>query len=902
MSLKGVTIFITLCFVLGYSCPASRAEQPQGAAAKRILVLCSYHPNYAWAQSVMEGIHSVFDTEEHDVILHFEYMDTKLHQPAVVFDLLRTLYGVKYADIAFDVIIASDNNALDFLMAYRDNLFPGTPVVFCGIVGFRDSMIRGRRDFTGILETYDIAGTIEVALKIHPDTRYIAVVSGVSTSSLIHQSLFYRQQATFAGRVTFIDLCRLNPSHLKRRLETLPDHTVILYLAYYKAPDGTFFSVPESTTLVFEHSKRPIYSLWRHTIGHGVVGGMMIDGVRQGQKAAEYALRIIIGAKAASLPVIRSGQAEPVFDYNMLKHNNIPKSRLPANAVILNEPRTPYYRYKYRIWAIIAFCLLQSATIVMLRQNLRRRRNAETALKASEELHRVTMENILDPVFITDDDGRFTFVWPNVMQVLGYTVDEVRAMGNIALLAGDRLVRLEALETQDTIRNIESTVIDKGGARHFYLVSVKRVAIKDGTRLYTFHDITNRKHAQKKQAQLESQLLHARKMEAIGTFAGGISHDLNNILGAIITCSEIALQDIPRSNPVHEDIRHILNAANRGRNLIRRILAFSRRQDPEREAVDVGTVVQECLALLEYVIPTAIDIQIHLPEEPAPVWADPTKLHQVIMNLCLNAVQAMQGRPGKLTIAVDPFTLPSASSSPVPELKPGPYIRISVSDTGLGMEESVMDRIFDPFFTTRGHAGGTGLGLSVAHGIVTQDGGAIKVDSIPGQGSTFYIYLPMNARESASRAPVRASSPLPGNERILLVDDDADMLYSVGKLLERLGYRVAAHEKSVEALEVFQKDPDGFDLVITDQVMPSMTGLELAQRISGRRPDLPVILCSGFLDEHSLETSEASLRDHGVNAFIHKPFSSVEFTQVIRRVLHHRGQRRHEGAKSWPAF
>ncbi len=888
MPLKRTLILIFICFTAGYCCTSSRADPHQGEAVKRVLVLCSYHPSYEWAQSVMQGIQSVFDNEIPKVILHFEYMDTKHHPPVVIFELLQELYSAKYNDIAFDAIIASDNNALDFLLAYRDSLFPDTPVIFCGIAGFRDSMLRGRQGFTGILEDYDIIGTIEMALKIHPDTRHIAVVSGVSTSSLIHQSIFYREQAKFANRVTFIDLCRLNPSRLKRLLEDLPDHTIILYMSYYKAPDGSFFSVRESTALVFNHSKRPVYSLWRHTLGEGVLGGMMIDGAWQGRKAAEHALKVINGAPVGSLPVIRKCQASPMFEYRMLRFHNIPKSSLPARAVVINEPQTLYYQYKHLIWAFIAVCGYLSVTIMVLWHNLRRRRKAEMALKASEELHRITMDNILDPVFITDDDGRFVFVCKNITHLLGYTMDEMLAMSNISALLGQHFVDVMQLEKRGEIRNLEKMITDKRGNRHHYLISVKHVSINDGTMLYTFHDITDLKRSEKKQIQLESQLMHAQKMETIGCFAGGIAHDLNNILGAITTCSEIALQDIPPEDPVHEDIHHVLHAASRGKNLIRQILAFSRQQDRGKQPVPVKTVLKECLALLEYVIPSTVDVKMQFPEENIQAWADPTMLHQVIMNLCLNAEQAMKGTSGTLNICIDAVTIPSAEDGAAPKLRLGEYVRISVADTGCGMEESVKKHVFEPFFTTRRKYGGTGLGLSVAHDIVKRDGGAITVDSTPGMGSTFHIYLPKKMKETTPSTPdPAAASLLPGNERILLVDDDADMLYSAKKLLERLGYSVVGHEESLNALESFRREPDAFNLVITDQIMPTMTGLQLAEQLTKYRPDIPVILFSGFWDEQIIDKSEESLQHHGISAFIHKPFSSFEISRLIRKVLHH---------------
>jgi hypothetical protein len=407
MTRRFSVIFALVCFLIGHPPLSTLADEKEAGPVKRVLVLNFHHPSYEWGRSVMGGIESVFDHTEIDVLCSYEHMDTKHHQPHIIFELLKELYSKKYAGFKFDGIIAADNNALDFLLAYRDTLFPGSPVVFCGITGFRESMLMGHRGFTGILENYDIKSTIEMALAIHPETRNIAVSSGVSTSSRIHQDQFRQVMPEFKERVNFIDLTRLDVPQLTNRLATFPARPIILYLAYYKKPDGTFLAVSESTSLVLKHSGLPADSLWDHTLGNGIVGGMMISGDVQGRQAAEYALKILKGIDIETLPVTPGSDVSPIFDYRMLKYFNIPRSKLPKNAVIRNEPQTLYYRYKYLIWAFIALAFYQSFKIFILRRNLGKRKQAEEDLAESQAQLQSILTSMQDIVFVFDRQGVF---------------------------------------------------------------------------------------------------------------------------------------------------------------------------------------------------------------------------------------------------------------------------------------------------------------------------------------------------------------------------------------------------------------------------------------------------------------------------------------------------------------
>lgn len=381
------------------------------------------------------------------------------------------------------------------------------------------------------------------------------------------------------------------------------------------------------------------------------------------------------------------------------------------------------------------------------------------------------------------------------------------------------------------------------------------------------------------QKQLEESLRQSQKMEAIGTLAGGIAHDFNNILFSILGYTQLSLEIVEKDSLLYSNLQEVLTAGNRAKDLVQQILAFSRQTDQELTPVRIDLIIKEALVLMRASLPTTIEIHKNIKSD-ALVLADPTQIHQVLMNLCINAGQAMEGENGRLTIELVSLEIDSDFSGEHPFLESGPYINLNVSDTGKGMTPEVMARVFDPFFTTRQRTDGTGLGLSVVHGIVKSCGGTIHVFSEPDKGSTFKVFLP--AVERRINLETRDPGPIPrGNERILFVDDEPVLATMGRQLLESLGYRVSAKTDSIEALEVFRENSDKFDLVITDMTMPHMTGEKLATELMHIRPNIPIILCTGF--SRTIDDIKATAL--GIRAFISKPVLKREIAETIRKVL-----------------
>lgn len=388
-----------------------------------------------------------------------------------------------------------------------------------------------------------------------------------------------------------------------------------------------------------------------------------------------------------------------------------------------------------------------------------------------------------------------------------------------------------------------------------------------------FRDITRTK-------QLEKQLLQAQKMEAIGTLAGGIAHDFNNLLTPVIGQAEIAMHLLPQDSPIQHHLAQVIEAGFRARDLVQQILAFSRQSEPRRVPLRLAPVLKNTLTLLRASLPTTIEIRQNINAGSDVILADQTEIHQILLNLSTNAAYAMGEKGGVLEISLVDMALGPDDTSQHFDLSPGPYLRLSVSDTGHGMDQVVMDRIFDPFFTTKALGEGTGMGLAVVHGIVKSYGGAIIVKSAPGRGSCFDVFIPRFEGDM----PITIEPPelLPsGNERILLVDDERVVVDVVQEILEHLGYQVVSTVSSISALDAFRKEPHKFDIVITDLTMPKMTGKELAREILRVRPNVPIILCTGFSD---LMTKEEA-KTFGISEFVMKPVNMADMAITVRKVL-----------------
>ena len=515
-------------------------------------------------------------------------------------------------------------------------------------------------------------------------------------------------------------------------------------------------------------------------------------------------------------------------------------------------------------------------------------KKAKESLKESEENYRILFDNAPDLIVVFNAEGNLLDLNKKFEEESGYSREEMigKSIFTSGILAESSVNRsipfFKKILAGEKRVLFEVEGVTKDGGKISYELMAVPIKKKDGKIVAvqaTLRNITERKQIEQEKEKLRAQLIQAQKMEAIGTLAGGIAHDFNNILSAVIGYTELARMKLEADSEIKDDLKEVHNAAVRAKDLVKQILAFSRQTQEERMPVQTSLLVKEALKLIRSTLPTTIDIRQNI-QSKSVVLSDPTQLHQIVMNLCTNAAHAMHGESGILEATLTDVEIDSDFCSTHPEIQPGAYQKLTVSDTGHGITPGVMNRIFDPFFTTKPKGEGTGLGLSVVHGIVKDCGGTITVYSEPDKETAFNLYFPIIKGEAEEKLEEQKIIPT-GTERILVVDDEKTIVDITRRILTSLGYEVEARTSSLEALELFEAIPNKFDLVITDMTMPRMTGDMLARELMKIRPDLPIILCTGFSQNITREKAETM----GIKAFLMKPLLKEEMAHTIRRVL-----------------
>lgn len=527
-------------------------------------------------------------------------------------------------------------------------------------------------------------------------------------------------------------------------------------------------------------------------------------------------------------------------------------------------------------------------SIVGTVQDITERKHAEEALRQSEEKFKTIANYTVDWESWFAPDGKYLWVNPAVERITGYSADEVLAMPDfisVMIAEEDQGPFKKYFETALTGTRGENYGVryrHKNGPLLWLSVAWQPVYGSEGTFLgirTSGRDITALRQAEEERRNLEKQLFQAQKMEAIGTLAGGIAHDFNNILSGIIGYAELLEMDANEAGL--KKIKQILHAAERARNLIKQILAFSRQVEQDKKPMDFRSVIQEALKLLRATTSAKMNISMELPDQAVVINADYTRMHQVIMNIGTNAVHAMGEKGGLLEIRLSCENVTEGNLSRNLNLSPGLYAKLSIRDTGQGIDPAHMSRLFDPFFTTKKIGEGTGLGLAVVYGIVHDHGGGIGVVSQWGRGATFNVYLPVTEDVPMPHGAPEFKQIPRGHERILFVDDENDLVDVGCQVLRGLGYQVTGCSESPDALRIYLQNPDSFDLVITDMNMPSMSGADLASAILKVCSDQSIILCTGYSDYIDREKAE----ELGIKEYIMKPLTRETLGLLVRKVL-----------------
>jgi PAS domain S-box-containing protein len=630
----------------------------------------------------------------------------------------------------------------------------------------------------------------------------------------------------------------------------------------------------------------------------------MVNPLALQEFSLENGLMTDIEELAGSLEVYRpDGTIRPVDEAPPLRA--LQGEAVRSQEEIIRTPGSGQLRYR----EVSAFPVRQPGGSIIgsvsIVRDITQRKQTELALQASEERWATTLASIGDAVIATDTSGNIMFMNVVAEALTGWTLDEAAAkpVTTVFHIINENTRK----EVDNPVAKVLRDGMIVGLANHTLLVKKDGMEVpiddsgapirdKEGKTagvVLVFRDITERKRAEEvlnnayealkretnERQRTEETLRQAQKMDALGTLSGGIAHDFNNILAAIIGFSELLASHVIKGSRDERHLGRIMEASLRGRELVRQMLTFSRKTEQEKKPLRLSSIVAETARLIRSTTPTTIDIKVNTQTESGMILGDPTQIQQVLLNLCMNAVYAMRDKGGVLDIELSDFSVSSSSGNPQ-GIDPGQYMKLAVRDIGTGMSPDIMDKIFDPFFTTKKLGEGTGLGLSVVHGIIRQSDGYITVESEPGKGSTFIVYFPKIS--GVVEAEHHQESIIPtGTERVLFVDDE-ELLVEMGEeILAELGYEVTSLTSSKEALSLLKEDPSRFDLVITDQTMPDMTGIELAQEILIIRPDMPIVMCTGF--SHIVDADKA--KSAGIKAFAMKPLTKREIARTVRQVL-----------------
>ncbi|MBI9104011.1 MAG: hypothetical protein JEY99_16460 [Spirochaetales bacterium] len=708
-----------------------------------ILILHSYHEGFTWTDEMNSAIQGNLKETITGAEFFVEYMDSKRVSPKILFPNLLSLYKTKYGDHSIDLIVSTDNNAFEFLKMYRDDIFGIIPLVFCGVNNFTDDQLDGFSRVTGVTESTDLSGTIDLILELEPETTHIAGVTDATPTGLIHIQDFSRIQPLLKGRVELISLGNLTEAELKRAMGDLPEHTSIIYFSFFKDRAGKDFTIAESVSMVSSSTDHSVYILWDWGLGLGPVGGIVTSGKKQGEEAAGMAFRILSGEGVEAVPVLKESPNVPMFDYNVLPKIDVDISDLPDRSVIINQPENFYKENKVLIWAVVSVFLVLLILILSLSYDINRRHKAEKNLSEQKSILKDTLDHIPIYVHWKDSEGNILGCNNGFRErfLPGYEADGGDSFRGRLLFSREERELFEKLEGQvDEERKPllfqEFHIEAYSGGDTDYLITI--IPFNDPESplnlISLIQDISQRR-------EMEIQLKQSQKMEALGQLAGGIAHDFNNLLTAIVGSAEMISDGIEPSSDLHQFLEMIFETSDGAHGLINGLLSYSRKAPLIFSNIQVRELVESSVILLKVALDKTIKIEINELTPGLQVMGDSAMLQSVLINLGINAGDAMSDG-GELVFKIDKI---GKNDIPVEvlELSSEDYLLLVVADNGEGIQPEILEKLFDPFFTTKPVEKGTGLGLAGAYGCIKSHNGQIVVKSELHKGTVFEIYLPL---------------------------------------------------------------------------------------------------------------------------------------------------------------
>jgi len=974
----------------------------------QVLVIHSYYPKFTWTENISQGICKAFaEAGLREALVSIEFLDAKRHPEADYLDETAELLRMKYPDPkAIDVIICSDDQALNFLLGPAAPLFEGVPIVFCAVNGYDPHMRNRKGGLTGVIEAIDPESTLEAALRLQPDIREVLVINDTTLTGQAIEKTARQTFQAFRERLSFRYVSDVTMAELQTEVSGLTSGTIVFLFVFNRDNTGRNFTHEDSLRLIAARSKVPVYGPWTFYLGEGIVGGKLTSGGIQGRIAAQLALRILSGERAENIPVVMESPNRYMFDYQQLALHNLPVNKLPPGSEVINMPESFYQRHRRFIWAAGFALTAETAIIILLLVNIVRRRRVEKELMSSEQRYRTLIDTIRDCVFTLDTQGRITLLNPGFEQITGYPVQDFlgrpftdiippeyvqstterfqRGLGgeeipmyemelrhkdgktvpvelNVASLAdaggktigrigvsrditerkqaeeilreseqrfrsvfdlspqaitltdretgklvdvndmictlsqysreeiigksatemgfyseGDRAEFLKTLQTSGEVRGLNMDFRAKDGSVLNAVMFAKILQVAGKSLILTiFLDTTEHQ-------RLLAQLQLAKKMEAIGTLAGGVAHDLNNILSGIVSYPDLILSDLPADSPLRTPILTIKNSGERAAAIVQDMLTLARRGVVGVEVMNLNQVIQgylkspECDNLKS--LHPGVTIETDLEKTLLNIMGSPVHLLKTVMNLVSNAAEAMPDG-GNILIS----TRSTYIDKPITgydEVKEGDYVLLTVSDSGIGISPEDTQRIFEPFYTRKVMGkSGTGLGLAVVWGTVKDHKGYIDVRSHVGKGTVFTLYFPATMKALMEKGDALLPEEYMGKGESILVVDDVDEQREIASgILRRLNYLVESVASGEEAVE-YLKDKS-VDLLILDMIMePGIDGLDTYKRILEVRPGQRAVIASGFSETDRVREAQRL----GAGQYIKKPYTMDKIGIAVRK-------------------
>lgn len=859
-----------------------------GAFASRILIIHSYGNSYGWTRTINESMLQVLgaDSSGHDIFI--EYLDSKRFPLDITLPMMKKIMYAKYSarENRPDVVLLSDNIALDFFKKERNRLFNGIPAVFCGVNDFNAKTLNGYSMITGVAEETDVEGTLELMMQLQPGLTDLAVINDNTETGIAVRNNIFSELNKKSMNIRVHDFIGLSTAELASSLQALPRHSAVLYGTFFVDKTGRRFTGYEAISQVLRATDLPVYVRADNQLFYGASAGSVVSAQMQGNLAAKMAEEILAGKSAEMIPVITRSPNEVMINYpSFIERGGNPKL-IPSDARVINRPDTIWLRYRGYMILACSVLFIMGVMIVILMAQVSKRKISQMKV----EQGRILLEKVIDNIplmvawrnpegFIDGCNNAFASIVSAAesSDITGKRAEEIDFPGTLK----DEL--LPVLEKADrTGENIiwkELYSMSESGLREIYLLSVILLqnygsCSSDGT-IILIQNITEK-------VKLEEQLRQSLKMEAVGKLAGGVAHDFNNLLVGILGNADMLMM----SPELHENdlmkVNRIIQSADRAKDLIRQLLDFARRRETSYRHINVNSIIKTSVEILTHTI--SPDIILKFNHDAPDIWinGDESQLQSILLNLGINARDAMLSG-GKLEFIISEEELDAAGISDLilPELVPGRYVKIVVSDTGSGIPKENLSRIFEPFFSTKGE-NGTGLGLASVYSFVRSMSGAIMVESSRDEGTVFTIFIPaVTPEEKQNDREFSDEYSEAGSKKILLVDDKPEILETAGVMLERMGYTVEKAENGEKAMNILTDKTYVPDIIILDMIMPGMNGMQALAALRNSGITSKIIISSGY-NEKSAELENSGFKP---DAFLDKPYRYDDLLDLCRQLL-----------------